>query len=599
LRFSLKSDGTQSFGAGIASGKNGNTRLDGYKSFTASNQWQTYDIPLTLRPAEGGVYCASFRFEEPGNFDIDAVSLTEIGQPDVTLFPASVAITPLDTTPMAHLFTRNQDASFQLQIAGYPAGKTQLFTMKLTDYLDHQTALKTVQITPDPLGNGQVLFTVPTDSYGSFRIDAQSNEQLLAEQIYSVLPSLPQPGERPDSFFGGHFDLTTYNMEIARKAGFRWLRLYPPLITQWMVVEHTPGNWQFKTQQVASAKAMGFSILGNLGTTPDFAADLNPDDKTLTRWARSYPPADMERWKDYVTRTVTAFGSNIDAWEIWNEPDGSYMLIRPDRDKTQVYMAMLKAARQAVDATGKQVFLMGPANSNIHDALGWDLLEQGAGKYLDAYSFHHYSLSESGNSPDAAFINPLLKRYATYQNRQGKTLPLWHTEGGIYLKGSQSWLATYRIPDSSSVSPALAAASMVRAALYFKANGVKRYFDYQLGTSRAGRKVHEDITCGFIEVTGIPGLGTAAHAAMVAAVEDAAPAGFESRNVDNRTIHIAHFLTSTGTLDVHWSQDDCQLTDVLPPQTQCVVRDMMGNVIPLQDAPINRFPVYVWTKTIK
>jgi hypothetical protein len=82
-------------------------------------------------------------------------------------------------------------------------------------------------------------------------------------------------------------------------------------------------------------------------------------------------------------------------------------------------------------------------------------------------------------------------------------------------------------------------------------------------------------------------------------VEDAAPAGFESRNVDNRTIHIAHFLTSTGTLDVHWSQDDCQLTDVLPPQTQCVVRDMMGNVIPLQDAPINRFPVYVWTKTIK
>ena len=606
LRFSLKADGQQSFVAGIASGKNANTRWDGARTYNATTHWQTYDIPLTLRPADSGVYCVSLRFEQAGDYDIDAVSLTEAEHPDVTLFAPSVAITPVTSTPMAHLFSQHQNASFQLQIAGYPVGQSQSFTLTVTDYLNHKKTLKTVRIEGDAKGMGQVVFNVPTAGFGAFLIEArqalaqaQSLKPLLAEQVYCVLPVLPQPSERPDSFFGGHFDMTTYNMEIARRAGFRWLRLYPPLITQWMAVEHTPGNWLFRVPEVVLAKTKGFKILGNLGTTPDFAADLDPQNKTITRWTRSYPPAEIQRWQDYVTRTVNAFGDNVDAWEIWNEPDGSYMQLRPDRDKTQVYMDMLKAARQAVDATGRKVFLMGPAISSINESLGWELLEHGAGQYLDAFSFHHYSLSQSGNSPDTSFINPLLTRYASHQNRQGKILPLWHTEGGIYLSGSQSWLATYRIPHSSSVSPALAAASMVRAALYFKASGVKRYFDYQLGTSRAGRKVHEDITCGFIEVTGIPSLGIAAHAAMVKTVEDSTPAGYESRTINKALLHIAHFDSDLGEIDAYWSNDTIALSDILVPKGQCQVYDMMGNPIALKDAQVNRYPIYVLTKAGK
>jgi len=407
---------------------------------------------------------------------------------------------------------------------------------------------------------------------------------------------LPAPADRPDSFFGGHADFTSYNLEIARKAGFRWLRLYPPLSTLWMSVEPRPGQWDFRPEGAARARSEGFRLLGIFGTAPTFAADQNPKDPERPRWSRSYPPADLERWKEYVTRCFNAFYPQVDAWEVWNEPDGDYLRVRPGQDKAAVYARMLQATREALDANGKPATLIGPALASINAPLGWEILKLGAGRFLDAFSFHFYSLEAGGGSPDTAYVTPLLARYRTFPNHEGLPMPLWHTEGGAFLQGSQSWLETYRVPHSSSVTPSEAAASMVRAALYFKASGVKRYFDYQLGASPAGRKVHEDITCGFIDVTGIPGPGIAAHAAMVALTEDAAPVGFESRAVENASIQIARFRADAGLIDACWSADDLPLSKVYPASAVVEVKDLMGNVIPYEQARVGKFPIYILTQ---
>ena len=597
LRFSLRSDGAHPFSVGIGGGKNGNALFQ-RTPLTSSGGWQNYSQPVVLKPSEGGVYNLAFRFDQPGRYDLDAVSLTEEGQPEPVLYPPSAAIEPSSDAPVAHLYAPGDKPSFRLVVAGETPLSAVSCKVTVFDYLERKVAEVPIDLQTDSDGRAEKPFEIPADRQGAFRIEARdsSNDDLLAEQLYSVLPPLPPPAERPDSFFGGHVDLTPYGLEIARRGGFRWLRLYPPMSTKWMAVSAAPGQWSFQTKAVEQAHAQGFRLVGSFDTAPDFAADIDPNGPK-NRWCRSYPPADLTAWKDYVTRCFTAFSPWIDAWELWNEPDGGYLQVKPGVQKDDVYLSLLQATREALDAPeagGKPYFLLGPAVANINAPLGWQLLERGAGKQLDAFSFHFYSIAAGGDSPDVSYVLPLLAKYRTYTNREGQTMPLWDTEGGAYLAGSQSWLATYRIPPSSSMTPPQAAAAMVRTALFFKAMGVKRYFDYQLEASAPGRRVNEDGTCGFIEVTGIPGPGIAAHAAMVALTEDAAPDGFEDLGGTVRA-KVAHFRNpaTQGRIDVYWSGLPAPLADLAKLAPDDEVRDLMGNPIAPDEARAGEFPLYV------
>lgn len=616
LKFSLRADADRAFQVAVGSGKNANTRFDGRATLKATPQWKTYEVPVTLKAAPEGHYCIDFDFDVPGRYDLDAVSIVEDDQTVGTLFPTAVAIEPVAEAPVAHLYSLGQPAEFRLLVAGTKERASQDYKMTVFDFLDRPVAWQTISAKSDDKGYAEAAFSVPTARFGAFRLEVRSAaaestsvlawitklvrgpetlpiEPIAAEQIYSVLPFLPPPEERPDSFFGGHADFTSYNLEIARKAGFRWLRLYPPLSTLWMSVEPRPGEWRFRPEGAARARAAGFRLLGLLGTAPSFAANLNPKDAERPRWSRSYPPVDIGRWKDYVTRCFNAFSPHVEAWEVWNEPDGDFLRVRPGQNKADVYMSLLRAAREAIETSGKPTTLVGPALASINAPLGWEILEKGAGQFLDAFSFHFYSLEAGGGSPDIAYLAPLLSRYRTFRSREDQPMPLWHTEGGAFLQGSQSWLQTYRVPHSSTVTPSEAASSMIRAALYFKASGVKRYFDYQLGASAAGRRIHSDITCGFIDVTGIPGIGIAAHAAMVSLTEDASPVGFESREVGDATVQIARFRAPHAAIEAYWSASELPLAQIRPPSPSAEVRDLMGNTIPYDQAQVGKHPIYV------
>ena len=170
-------------------------------------------------------------------------------------------------------------------------------------------------------------------------------------------------------------------------------------------------------------------------------------------------------------------------------------------------------------------------------------------------------------------------------------MPLWHTEGGMYLQGAQSWLSTYRIPVSSPAKKPSAAASMVRAALFLKAMGVKHYFDFQLSATAAGNEINADMTSGFIEATGIPGPGIAAHAAMVAITEDAAPAGFDKLSYHSARVKIAHFKKGNETIDVYWSDKGVSLKEVIKGGAPDQILDMMGNPVPPGNSAGRRIPI--------
>lgn len=594
LRFYLRADSTRTFSMGAGGGINSGSSVQ-VEARTASRSWQQFTVPVTLKPAQDGVYFVDVRFTQSGTYDMDAVSFTEEDNNNVTLYPAAIAIQPLANTPIAHLYTQKDTPVFKLVVAGEKPGFSHSYQIAVVDYQEQKIADFAVTVTGNESGYGEAAMQVPAKAFGAFRIEARGtgNDVVLAEQLYSILPPLPPPAERPDSYFGGHADFTPYNLEIAAKAGFRWLRTWPPLSTTWIAAEPKPGVWQFQTADIANAVKRGFQVTGMLGTAPDFKADINTKSPVSNRWSRAYPPNRISEWKEYVARCVTAFGPYIHTWEVWNEPDGGYLQVKPGSKKNEVYAALLQATRDVLDSLKNPAILMGPAVASINAPLGWELLEQGAGQWMDAFSFHFYSLAAGGNNPDNAFVAALLEKFRMYHNRAGEPMPLWHTEGGMYLQGGHSWLSTYRMPVSSPAGKPEAAAAMVRAALLFKAMGVQHYFDFELYTSAAGSCVNGDMTSGFIEVTGVPGPGIAAHAAMVALTEDTAPAGFEERTQKGARVKVAHFTKDKGRVDVYWSDKPVPLKKLITITAQDKVLDMMGNAVAPDAARTGEFPLYI------
>jgi hypothetical protein len=606
LEFWMRSDTPHAFTAGITGGKNTDAQYQSQR-LTSDYKWTKHSVPLTLNPSGSGLYSVQFQFNDPGVYHLDAVSLVEARHAKETvLFPPSVAIQAPPTGPVANMFSRGDKPVFRLVVANEKPKTALAYDLTVVDFLDRRVTGARIQVTTDADGAGGMEFAAPASRHGIFKIIARADGAPdgalpAAEQLYTVLPELPPPAERPDSFFGAHVDLSPYNLEIARRAGFRWLRLYPPLVTKWMALEYAPGKWRFPTREVEAAKALGFHLFGSFDTAPDWRADIDPTPGAIqNRWCFAYPPSDLNEWKDYVTRTFTAFSPYISAWELWNEPDGGYLQVKPGVKKADVLLSLLAATREALDATGKPYVLVGPAMAQPSAPLSWELLERDASAKLDAYSIHYYLFGAGGNNPDSATMRSIFEKYRAYKNHAGETLPLWQSEGGPYIGGGWSWYDTYRIPPSSSMSPAQAAASMTRTALFHKAMGVIRYFAYSAPASETGHKAHDDGCSGFIEVTGLPSHGIAAHAAMVALTEDAAPRDFEKNTVTGGTVSVARFTNAqTGDVDVYWSADAIPIAEAAGLREGDQVLDMMGNLIApakLAQTTTGEFPLYVRRK---
>ncbi|MDR1011029.1 MAG: hypothetical protein LBM04_07845, partial [Opitutaceae bacterium] len=499
LVFWARTDVPHSFLAGIAGGKNQGTFFEPVRQFTSA-KWQKHTIPVLLKPSIGGLYVVKFQISQPGVYQFDAFSITEEGQPAPELYPPSMSVQPAPSAPPGNMFSRGDKAVFRLVVADEKPKTDRSYRLTIVDWQDSRVSGGRINVTTDTDGAAGMEFAVPTTKYGAYRIKVRAADapetQVDAEQIYTVLPDLPPPGDRPDSFFGNHVDLSPYNLEVARRAGFRWLRLYPPLLTKWMVLEPKPGQWRFRTEDLERAKTAGFQILGSFDTAPDWAADIDPKSPVKNRWSRAYPPANLDAWKNYVTRAFETLSPYIDAWELWNEPDGGYMQVRPDVKKDDVILSLLAATRDALDTTGKPYQLLAPAVSRIEADLLQKILDRGAASKMDALSFHYYNFGAGGNNPETDFLQKMLAHYRTYKNHAGETMPLWQSEGGTYISGGHSWLETYRIPPSSSMKPAQSAAAMVRAALFFKAEGVKRYIGFATHAVETGRNTQTDECTG-------------------------------------------------------------------------------------------------------
>jgi hypothetical protein len=393
-----------------------------------------------------------------------------------------------------------------------------------------------------------------------------------------------------DSFFGGHAALTPYNFRVAELAGLRLLRLHPPLLTKWLVVEPEPDQFVFHTAGVERATERGFQVVGTLGTTPEFYSSA-PDGKATGTPFSNYAPANWKAWKRYVKRTINAYQPWIDTWEHWNEPDGGFLQVGPRQDRFKLYMQMLEQTDQVIQEEDFGITLIGGAIVTPRRQFIHNMLQADGGSYLDYLSFHHY-----GRVPSAQWVEKM-NMMRGFRARHGGPLELWHTEGGAWLHTAPTWLKTSGLDNTGLESMAEGAATLVKTMTMLKALGIRKHFHYPSQIHQAGHIVYRH-GHNLADVNGIPHAQFGAHAAAVWLLEEAEGLHYEQRTVEGTKVSVAHFRRHGEPLLVAWSKQPVSsslVREIAEADQKCLIYDMMGNNM---DRPekITRFPVYFWMK---
>ncbi|EIQ01546.1 putative carbohydrate binding protein [Opitutaceae bacterium TAV1] len=561
-------------------------------SFTATTEWKRYEFTSTPRLNSTGSWIFELSANHPGRYRIDNISVSEIELVEETTSASVTAgFESLPDSDPANLFDKDQPATFRLNVL---ASAPVRLRAVVTDIWNHVIKTVPLSATPGDSEIARIEVSLPTHRYGGFKCsvypDTGTRDQEFAsvtpltELVYSVLPRLKPPGESQDFFFGGHVHLTDYNLHIARRAGFRWLRLHTPLSTKWMTVEPAKGEWHFVLDGVKRAHAAGFRIMGNFDTTPWFYADADSGKEKDSTWHHSWPPADWTAWRNYVQKTAVAFGPYVQAWEVWNEPDTSFLRIPKGKDRAPLYRQLVRETRAALDDARIDTTLLAGAVMDSRRPLTREVLPLGAGDDINGYSFHDYS----GMSPDQSGILGEIDHIRTFRDRHDQPLPVWHSEGGIR---AIPWQERYR-PQNAITNVADYAALMVRSASYWKAAGVKTFFHYSAYAHPAGTIPYR-LEWNSSEPNGIPQPAIAAHAAMVGMLEDATGAGIDT--LKGGTVTRVRFIKNGRSIDVVWSTVDTPL-ESLPELNyrHRLVCDIMGNPLTMDThAIIDRTPVYL------
>jgi polysaccharide biosynthesis protein PslG len=222
-------------------------------------------------------------------------------------------------------------------------------------------------------------------------------------------------------------------LDTLQSIGVQDIRVFVP----WAYVEPTQGtyNWSYLDEVMNAAAARNMGVMAEINATPawDAASGTLPG-------AGAPNPTDFA---SFATQVATRYGSDISAYEIWNEPNyaGFYEPIDPAG-----YTALLKAAYPAIKAVDPTATVVAGALGSVVSFGGVtmdpttfisDMYADGAKGYFDALSFHPYQesleFSQGGSVPNS----PLQQVTAIYN--------LMVANGDASKK---IWISEYGLPTS-------------------------------------------------------------------------------------------------------------------------------------------------------
>ena len=583
IGFSVKSSTSARAVVGFGAGK---TRPDWSlrTNFSmAGGAWERKSFTVVPKPSSSGSYILEFVFDTPREFMLDNVSVVEgdADIPDAAPAQREAGLMRTDTKHPGNVYYASEKIEFDLMTAA--SGDLDIVTLDAWDTVIDKRTIPAKDMTR---------LSFPSTRYGCFKIEIRERggTKAISDTLYSVVPRLKPSSEVKDSFFGTHALFSDYSLDLCEKAGFRWLRTYPPHYTEWFLIEETPGDWLWLTNRVAIATARGFQILGLLNTTPVHEGDSDPGQKS-TIW-QPYAPKDWNTWRNYVRLAVSNFAPWIQHWVVWNEPDYAYLMLKKGvTDKADVYLRIVDESRAAIDEMGANVTLLGGAAANPVGSFFNDIVGKDIASRADGISHHwYYENASPDQMPEMPFTVQASERFGKMKSRAGKVPELWQTEGGIYLNGAKSWMTSWDIPPVSSYGVLDAANTLVRTVVAFKAAGYKRNFFYLFNAKPTGRCAYYDMCVGLNDVDGSPHPAFTAHAVAVSFIDEASPDGFvypEIAGISKNSAFVGRFIKAGKRIDVLWSKKPVALKN-FPAESwkSRAAFDMMGNPISANDATV-------------
>lgn len=219
------------------------------------------------------------------------------------------------------------------------------------------------------------------------------------------------------------------DMELAASVGTDRYRLG----ANWREVEHTPGHydWEALDERVNAVIDAGITPMLLLNTEPTWVD-------------RADVPEHAEEFSAFAGAVAERYGSRVEGYEIWNEPNLDYYWQSPSADD---YFEYLKRAYVAIHAKDPSATVMngGPApaanTETTVDAFDFihRLYELGAKNYTDAIGVHPYSypLLPSSDSKWNSFR--VMERVRTMMADFGDgDKQFWSTEFGAPTGGLNS-----------------------------------------------------------------------------------------------------------------------------------------------------------------
>lgn len=128
--------------------------------------------------------------------------------------------------------------------------------------------------------------------------------------------------------------------------------------------------------------------------------------------AVGHPPRTEEQyraWDRYIKAVVSRYRGKVQWYEVWNEPDGVWCW-KTGPNGTDYGHLVLRTA-EAIRAADPDAKVIG--GSQCLFGLAWlhDVLATGAGKVMDAFSYHNYAADERGLPALVAGSKALLHQY--------------------------------------------------------------------------------------------------------------------------------------------------------------------------------------------
>ncbi len=417
----------------------------------------------------------------------------------------------------------------------------------------------------------------------------------LGQEVRAATPSLPTP-ER--EIFGVEPNRGTVGATATRIAegGFNWVRYNGVL---WSEVEPQSGqrDWsqlqQVEQELTAIAEQGGRTMLVVRGT-PAWA-QARPD-----RICGPIRPEALAAFADFMGELVTRYSLppyNVKYWELGNEPDVDYRLVRGDEpfgcwgDTDQpfyngaAYAAMLKAVYPAIKAAdpAAQVVVGGlllycdPARPSAAEPCQAGqflegVLRAGGGGYFDVLGYHSYVYwnPERRDWYQRAPLwdhlgGPLLGKRAMLMAtlaRYGYAKPLIMNEGGLLCYRADPACARLGFyQDQANHAVRLytrVAASDLLGAIWYTLNGPGWQDGGMLDANQQPRPVFHAARF----------LGTQLRGARLI------------RTLGSGSLEGYAFAVGTRTVQIYWTNDGSQTTVPSPPSLRAIY-SMLGEALPL------------------